>query len=228
MSASILVVEDDPKIQKIIVQTLRKEGYRVLTSGDGLDAIQKARAERPDLVLMDLRLPEMDGLEVCRELRKEGSLPIIIVSARGEEADKVAGFTLGADDYITKPFSPTELLLRVKAVLRRVQDHRAEQGQERIRIRGLLIDRSSRTVEVDGKPVELTAREFDLLWTLASRPNRVFSREQLLDLVWKDEFGADPATVTVLIRRLRQKMEKEPDNPEYIKTVWGVGYKMQG
>ncbi|MCL4424526.1 MAG: response regulator transcription factor [Firmicutes bacterium] len=228
MSASILVVEDDPKIQKIIVQTLRKEGYRVLTSGDGREAIQKARAERPDLVLMDLRLPEMDGLEVCRELRKEGPLPIIIVSARGEEADKVAGFTLGADDYITKPFSPTELLLRVKAVLRRVQDHQAQQGQERIRIRGLFIDRSSRMVEMEGKPVELTAREFDLLWTLASRPNRVFSREQLLDLVWKDEFGADPATVTVLIRRLRQKLEKEPENPDYIKTVWGVGYKMQG
>lgn len=228
MPASILVVEDDPRIQKIIVQTLRKEGYQILTSSDGTDALQKVRAGRPDLILLDLRLPGMDGLEVCRELRKEGSLPIIIVSARGEEVDKVAGFTLGADDYITKPFSPTELLLRVKAVLRRVQEHRDQSGQERIRLRGLVIDRISRTVEVGGKPVELTAREFDLLWILAGRPNRVFSREQLLDLVWKDEFDADPATVTVLIRRLRQKLEKEPDNPEYIKTVWGVGYKMQG
>ncbi|MCL4424513.1 MAG: response regulator transcription factor [Firmicutes bacterium] len=228
MPASVLVVEDDPRIQKIIVQTLRKEGYQILTSSDGTDALQKVRAGRPDLILLDLRLPGMDGLEVCRELRKEGSLPIIIVSARGEEVDKVAGFTLGADDYITKPFSPTELLLRVKAVLRRVQEHRDQSGQERIRLRGLVIDRISRTVEVGGKPVELTAREFDLLWILAGRPNRVFSREQLLDLVWKDEFDADPATVTVLIRRLRQKLEKEPDNPEYIKTVWGVGYKMQG
>lgn len=226
MPYKILVVEDDPKIQKIIVQSLLKEGYLVFACSNGLEALEKARSENPDLVILDLRLPEIDGLEICRRLRKTGSVPIIIVSARGEEADKVAGFTLGADDYVTKPFSPTELLLRVNAVLRRVKE-RSETEQDRVCVRGLSIDRSCRSVELNGKPVELTAREFDLLWILATHPNRVFSRLQLLDLVWKDELEADPATVTVLIRRLRQKLENKPDNPEIIKTVWGVGYKFQ-
>lgn len=226
MRYKILVVEDDPKIQKIIVQSLLKEGYLVSASSNGLEALQKAQSETPDLVILDLRLPGMDGLDVCRRLHKTRSVPVIIVSARGEESDKVAGFTLGADDYVTKPFSPTELLLRVNAVLRRVKE-RSETEQERVSVRSLSIDRSCRSVELDGKPVELTAREFDLLWILSTHPNRVFSRDQLLDLIWKDELEADPATVTVLIRRLRQKLEKKPDNPDIIKTVWGVGYKFQ-
>jgi len=227
MSYKILVVEDDPKIQKVIAQSLLKEGYLVSTSASGREALEKAQSEAPDLVILDLRLPEIDGLEVCRRLRTKTTVPVIIVSARGEEADKVAGFTLGADDYLTKPFSPTELLLRVNAVLRRVREHTEGTEQNRISLSGLLIDRSCRLVELEGKPVELTAREFDILWILAAHPNRVYSREQLLHLAWKDEFEADTATVTVLIRRLRQKLEKRPDHPEIIKTVWGVGYKFQ-
>ncbi len=227
MPYKILVVEDDPKIQKIIVDSLLKEGYQVSASSNGRDALQKAQSEFPDLVILDLRLPEIDGLEVCSRLRKARTVPVIIVSARGEETDKVAGFTLGADDYITKPFSPTELLLRVKAVMRRVREHTEGTEQDRVSAHGLDIGRLCRSVKLEGKPVELTAREFDLLWILATHPNRVFSRDQLLNLVWKDEFEADPATVTVLIRRLRQKLEKKPDNPEIIKTVWGVGYKFQ-
>lgn len=226
MPYKILVVEDDLKIQKIIVDSLRKEGYIVSSSSSGREALLKAQSESPDLIILDLRLPEIDGLEVFRRLRKTGSVPVIIVSARGEEADKVAGFTLGADDYVTKPFSPTELLLRVNAVLRRTRE-RKEEAHERIFLHNLLIDRGSRSVELEGKSVDLTAREFDLLWILASHSNRVFSRDQLLNLVWKDEFETDPATVTVLIGRLRQKLEKKPDHPELIKTVWGVGYKFQ-
>ncbi|MCL6479100.1 MAG: response regulator transcription factor [Peptococcaceae bacterium] len=227
MPYRILVVEDDVKIQKIIVESLHREGYIVSSSSSGWEALQKAEAESPDLVILDLRLPEMDGFEVCRRLRNTGSVPVIIVSARGEEADKVAGFTFGADDYITKPFSPTELILRVNAVLRRVREHKDENWQERIFLRNLLIDRGSRPVKLEGKPIELTAREFDLLWILATHPNRVFSRDQLLNLVWKDEYETDPATVTVFISRLRQKLEKKPETPELIKTVWGVGYKLQ-
>lgn len=227
MPYKILVVEDDIKIQKIIADSLQREGYAVSSCSNGREALRKAQSESPDLIILDLRLPELDGLEVCRRIRKTGSVPLIIVSARGEESDKVAGFTLGADDYITKPFSPTELLLRVNAVLRRTREHREENRQERIFTHSLIIDRSSRSVELEGRPVGLTAREFDLLWILASNPNRVFSRDQLLNLVWKDEFETDPATVTVLVGRLRQKLEKKPDSPELIKTVWGVGYKFQ-
>jgi len=139
----------------------------------------------------------------------------------------VAGFTLGADDYITKPFSPTELVLRVNAVLRRVREHAEVIRQEQVMLRGLSIDRGSRTVKLEGRTIDLTAREFDLLWIMVGHPNRVFSRDQLLNLVWKDDFESEPATVTVLIGRLRQKLEKKPENPELIKTVWGVGYKFQ-
>lgn len=227
MIYKILVVEDDMKIQKIIIESLQKEGYLVSSSSNGQDALLKAHSESPDLVILDLRLPEIDGLEVCRRLRKVKSVPIIIVSARCEEADKVAGFTLGADDYITKPFSPTELVLRVNAVLRRVREHAEVIHQEQVMLRGLFIDRGSRTVKLEGRTIDLTAREFDLLWILVGHPNRVFSRDQLLNLVWKDDFESEPATVTVLIGRLRQKLEKKPENPELIKTVWGVGYKFQ-
>lgn len=227
MTTKILVVEDDPRIREAITRILSCEGYQVITSTGGWEALTRVQKESPDLVILDLWLPDLDGLEVCRQLRAKYAIPVIIVSARGEEADKIAGFTLGADDYVTKPFSLAELVLRVKAVLRRVQGSDPWKGREVIRVRGLVIDRASRTVELNGVPVNLTAREFDLLWVLASHPNRVFSRDQLLNLVWKDEFGADPATVTVLIRRLRQKLEKDPEKPEFIKTVWGVGYKFQ-
>lgn len=227
MPYRILVVEDDDRIKKIIVESLEREGYIISTCSNGREALEIAPAYSPDLVILDLRLPEVDGLEVCRHIRKTGLTPIIIVSARAEESDKVAGFTLGADDYVTKPFSPTELVLRVNAVLRRVKDQPAEKTREKVQQGGLSIDRGSRTVHLDGNTVDLTAREFDLLWTLASHPNRVFSRNQLLNLVWEDDFDAEPATVTVLIGRLRQKLEKKQDDPVLIKTVWGVGYKFQ-
>jgi len=228
MALRILVVEDDLKIQRVIARVLTNAGYQVMTSFSGQEALSRVKAETPDLVILDLWLPDIDGLEVCRDLRSKSTVPVIILSARGDEANKIAGFTLGADDYVTKPFSPAELVLRVKAVLRRAREQVQRQERERLEIRGLVIDRASRVVELDGAPLNLTAREFDLLWILATHPNRVFSRDQLLRLVWQDEFGADPATVTVLIRRLRQKIEKDPEKPEFIKTVWGVGYKFQG
>jgi len=228
MALRILVVEDDLKIQRVIARVLTNAGYQVMTSFSGQEALSRVKAETPDLVILDLWLPDIDGLEVCRDLRSKSTVPVIILSARGDEANKIAGFTLGADDYVTKPFSPAELVLRVKAVLRRARELVQRQERERLEIRGLVIDRASRVVELDGAPLNLTAREFDLLWILATHPNRVFSRDQLLRLVWQDEFGADPATVTVLIRRLRQKIEKDPEKPEFIKTVWGVGYKFQG
>lgn len=228
MALRILVVEDDLKIQRVITRVLTNAGYQVMTSLNGQEALSRVKAEAPDLVILDLWLPDIDGLEVCRDLRSMSTVPVIILSARGDEADKIAGFTLGADDYVTKPFSPAELVLRVKAVLRRAREQVQRQARERLEIRGLVIDQASRVVELDGAPLNLTAREFDLLWILATHPNRVFSRDQLLRLVWQNEFGADPATVTVLIRRLRQKIEKDPEKPEFIKTVWGVGYKFQG
>lgn len=228
MASKILVVEDDLKIQRVITQVLTNAGYQVINSLNGQEALSRVKAEAPDLVILDLWLPDMDGLEVCSDLRSTSTVPVIILSARGDEADKIAGFTLGADDYVTKPFSPAELVLRVKAVLRRAREQVQRQARERLEIRGLVIDQASRVVELDGVPLNLTAREFDLLWVLATHPNRVFSRDQLLRLVWQNEFGADPATVTVLIRRLRQKIEKDPEKPEFIKTVWGVGYKFQG
>lgn len=222
---SILVVEDDSKIRKVIAHFLRSEGFAVSEAADGQEAIARVEVQPPDLILLDIGLPNQDGFEVCRRVRGNGSIPIIIVSARSAEMDKVVGFNLGIDDYITKPFSPTELVLRVKAVLRRSEASLSAGRNDRLDRGRLVIDRKTRTVTLDGKPVDLTAKEFDLIWVLASHPNQVFTRDQLLDLVWGPEHVGDAGTVTVLMRRIREKMEEDPANPRVFKTVWGVGYK---
>ena len=186
-----------------------------------------AREGAPDLVVLDLMLPEIDGLEVCRQLRAESSVPIIMLTAKGEESDKILGLGLGADDYLTKPFSPGELIARVKAVLRRTQAAAPTLPGDVVKVGGLRINPGGRSVERDGEPIHLTAKEFDLLYFLAKSPGQVFTREQLLNNVWDFEWYGDPSTVTVHIRRLREKIEPNPVRPRYVKTVWGVGYKLE-
>lgn len=222
----VLVVDDDPKILKVIEHSLRREGYHVYTAADGENAINLTEKLRPNLIILDLMLPKIDGFEVCRKIKSKIDVPVIILSARGEEIDKVVGFTLGADDYQTKPFSPTELIMRVKAVLRRYRLTGNEDNQEiDITCRDLKINSKTRTVSVKGQNVELTAKEFDLLWHLAKSSPQVFTRQQLLESLWEPDFYGDENTLTVHIRRLREKIEQDSNKPQYIKTVWGVGYK---
>lgn len=225
----ILVVDDDPKILKALDQALRQEGYDVSRAADGEEALRLARELKPDLVVLDIMLPKMDGFEVCAQLRELGSTPVLILSARGEEMDKVVGFNVGADDYLTKPFRLTELVLRVRAILRRTQPVApGELADERpLRFREMEINRAGRTVTVRNKHVELTPKEFDLLWLLASHPGHVFSRDALLQRVWHSDYVGDEAALTVCVRRLREKIESDPGHPEYVKTVWGIGYKFE-
>jgi two-component system response regulator ResD len=219
----ILVVDDEPTIRGVIEQYLRRDGFDTLIAADGEDAI--AKADDADLVVLDLMLPKIDGLEVCRRIRARGDVPIIMLTARSEEVDKLVGLGLGADDYMTKPFSPRELIARIHAVLRRAQGASRQPG-DIVQVAGLRINPRLRSVERDGRPIELTAREFDLLHFLAANAGQVFTREQLLDQVWDFHFAGDTSTVTVHIRRLREKVEPDPVRPRYIKTVWGVGYKV--
>jgi phosphate regulon transcriptional regulator PhoB len=226
---TILIVDDEPTIVEVVELYLRREGFRVLTAGDGAAALSAVQQERPDLIVLDLMLPGMSGLDVTRQLRAGGALPIIMLTARGEETDRVVGLELGADDYVTKPFSPRELVARVKAVLRRAQPTPAPEPSVSnvIAIGGLRLDAAARTVTLDGQPIGLTAREFDLLLFLMQHPDQVFTREQLLDNVWGYTFATDMSTVTVHIRRLREKIERNPTNPTFLQTVWGVGYKFE-
>ena len=226
----ILVVDDEPKIRRIVEQSLRRDAYRVVHACDGLEALQKVESERPDLIVLDLMMPEMDGFEVCKTLRSRGdSTPVIILSAKDELDDKAHGFNLGVDDYVTKPFSPSELALRVKAVMRRINgEELAPRLKEGAFDDGrLYINSKTRVVKLNEEDVYLTAKEFDLLWVLANNPAVVFSRDQLLDMVWGNEYFGDAGTVTVLIRRIREKIEKDPANPTYLRTVWGIGYKFE-
>lgn len=225
----ILVVDDDPKILKALDQALTQEEYEVLKAEDGIEALRLAREQKPDLIVLDIMLPKMDGFEVCAQLRMTGNTPVLILSARGEEVDKVVGFNVGADDYLTKPFRLSELLLRVRAILRRTGGASVGVEEERpLQFRDLEINRSSRSVVVRGQPVELTPKEFDLLWLLASHPGHVFSREALLQRVWHSEYSGDEAALTVCVRRLREKIEKDPGHPDLVKTIWGIGYKFEG
>ncbi|HEY3231829.1 MAG TPA: response regulator transcription factor [Roseiflexaceae bacterium] len=226
---TILIVDDEPTIVEVVELYLRREGFRVLTAGDGPAALSAVQQERPDLIVLDLMLPGMSGLDVTRQLRADGALPIIMLTARGEETDRVVGLELGADDYVTKPFSPRELVARVKAVLRRARPMPAPEpsASNVIAISGLRLDAAARTVTLDGQPIGLTAREFDLLLFLMQHPDQVFTREQLLDNVWGYTFATDMSTVTVHIRRLREKIERDPTNPTFLQTVWGVGYKFE-
>jgi DNA-binding response OmpR family regulator len=221
----ILIVEDEPTVAEIVDRYLRRDGYSVSVAHDGLRAMEEYDRFQPDLVVLDLMLPGLDGIEVCRRIRSNAGTPIIMLTARGDEVDKLVGLELGADDYITKPFSPRELAARVKAVLRRTAT--IPQDGDALRFDDLRISGRTRTVEDRRGAIELTAREFDLLFFLAKHAAQVFSREQLLDKVWDFEFPGDAGTVTVHVRRLRSKIEADPSRPKHLKTVWGVGYKFE-
>lgn len=226
--ARILVVEDEPSIREVLSLYLRRAGYEVEVAGDGRAALESLSDRMPDLVVLDLMLPHVDGLQITRWLRERGDTPIIMLTARREEPDRIAGLEMGADDYVVKPFSPQEVVSRVRAVLRRTRGRDELGGGARPLVFGeLKIDPRTRLVEVRGEERALTAREFDLLWTMARHPRQVFSRDQLLDQVWGLTEYIDPSTVTVHIRRLREKIEADPANPRYILTVWGVGYRFE-
>ncbi len=222
----ILVVEDETSIREVVNLYLKRAGYEVVLAKDGLEAIEALTKEMPDLIVLDLMLPHVDGMEITRWLRERGDVPIIMLTARREESDRIAGLEMGADDYVVKPFSPQELVSRVRAVLRRT--HGSLSNAESILSFGsLTIDPATRLVKKDGEEKVLTAKEFDLLLVLARHPRQVFSRNQLLDRVWGLSDYIDPSTVTVHVRRLREKIERDPSKPEHIVTVWGVGYKFE-
>ncbi len=221
----ILVVEDEPTVAEVVDRYLRRDGLDVTIAHDGLQAMEAYERFQPDLVVLDLMLPGLDGMEVCRRIRSHAMTPIIMLTARGDEVDKLVGLEIGADDYMTKPFSPRELAARVKAVLRRASA--VPQEGDALRFDSLRISGRTRTVEDERGPLALTAREFDLLFFLARHPGQVFSREQLLDNVWDFEFPGDASTVTVHMRRIRSKVETDPSRPRHLKTVWGVGYKFE-
>ncbi len=223
----ILVVEDEPIVAEVVERYLRRDGYDVEIVHDGKAALIEFQSFAPDLVVLDLMLPKIDGREVCRQIRSRGQTPVIMLTARGEEIDKLVGLELGADDYVTKPFSPRELVARVKAVLRRSGKQDGSAESDVLRFDDLQLSGTKRTVENKNGPVQLTAREFDLLYFLASNPGHVFSRPQLMDQVWDYEFSGDASTVTVHMRRLRSKVELDPSRPRHLKTVWGVGYKFE-
>ena len=226
----ILVVDDEPIVVEVVERYLRRDGCQVVTAASGEEALRAAldRAAPPDLIVLDVMLPGVDGFELCRRLRRDHQLtvPIILLTARGDEADRIAGLGIGADDYVAKPFSPGELGARVKAQLRRVAlDTRPARPDGRLRGGDVELDPAARTVSVRGAPVALTAKEFDLLHHLMKHPGRTFNRDELLDAVWDRDFFGDPSTVTVHVRRLREKIERDPSRPAHVKAVWGVGYK---
>jgi phosphate regulon transcriptional regulator PhoB len=221
----VLVIEDDKDIVELVRYNLEKDGYQLLASGDGVTGLAQIRKAPPDLLILDLMLPKLSGLEICKEIRKDTSLnrlPILILTAKGEEADRVVGLELGADDYVTKPFSPRELVARVKALLRRSEP--GAPSEKLLEIGVLRIDPAAYRVTRGGKPVAMSTLEFRLLYFLAARPNRVFTRDQLLDAVWGTERFVTPRSVDVYVRRLREKIESDPQHPSYMKTIRGAGY----
>jgi DNA-binding response OmpR family regulator len=224
----ILVVDDEPHIVELVRYNLLQEGYDVATAGDGEGALAKARGERPDLIVLDIMLPGIDGLEVCRRLRAESAVPIIMLTAKGGELERVVGLELGADDYVTKPFSPRELVARVRAVLRRQAREVSPPTHEPIRVGDLYLDAATHEVKLNGRVVDLTAREFELLGLLMRHPNRVFTRDFLLEHLWGYDFYGSTRTVDMHVSRLREKIEDDPARPTYIVTVRGVGYKLRG
>lgn len=222
---SILVVDDEPKIVAIARDYLEHAGFAVLTARDGKTALATFRASRPDLVILDLGLPEMDGLDVTRALRKDSNVPIIMLTARGEETDKVVGLELGADDYVTKPFSPKELVARVRSVLRRWDAASANVGAEMVRVGGVVLDVPRMSVRIGEQSVDMTSTEFQLLATLARQPGRIFTRAQLLDAVRGIAFESYERAIDAHVKNIRRKIEPDPHAPRYILTVYGVGYK---
>ena len=223
----IYVIEDEPSIAEVVSLYLRRAGFIVSVAQDGKGALEMLSAELPDLIILDLMLPNVDGLEITRWLRDRSDVPIIMLTARREEADRIAGLEMGADDYVVKPFSPQELVSRVRAVLRRTRPKTEGSDDQALVYQNIQIDPLTRVVSVGGEELSLTAKEFDLLWLLANHPKQVYTRVQLLDRVWGHSEFIDPSTVTVHIRRLREKIESDPSNPNRIQTVWGVGYKFE-
>jgi len=220
---TVLVVDDEPTIREIVAGYLERDGYRTLEAADGNRARELLERDPPDHDVHDVMLPGTDGLELCRWIRSRSRLPVIMLTARGEESDRIVGLELGADDYVTKPFSPRELAARVRTVLRRAEPEAV--SEERLSFNGLVIDSATREVTKKGARLRLTAREFDLLWFVASHPSRVFSREQIMRRVWGYSSALDTGTVTVHVRRLREKIEDQPSHPRHLETVWGVGYR---
>ena len=222
--ATVLVVDDEPIVRDVVVRYLQREGHTTLEADHGDRARELLEQSTPDLVVLDVMLPGADGLELCRWIRSRSDLPVIMLTARGEEADRIVGLELGADDYVTKPFSPRELAARVRSVLRRTAGQAA--SGERLAFGAIELDASTRDVTRAGEELKLTAKEFDLLWFLASHPRKVFSRDQLMSRVWGYEAALDTGTVTVHMRRLREKIESDPSKPDHLQTVWGVGYRL--
>ncbi|MEK3913170.1 response regulator transcription factor [Paenibacillus sp. FSL H7-0331] len=234
----ILVADDEENITDVCARYLQREGFDVVCAKDGDEALHIWESESPDFIVLDVMMPKKTGWQVCEEIRSRSDVPILMLTARGEELDRLMGLTMGADDYMTKPFSPRELVLRVKAILRRLRpiepanitavSSPAGKSGSIIHRMGLEIDSLRRTVRVGGKEAELTVKEFELLWLFANHPDQVFSRNQLLNTIWDIDYFGDTTTVTVHIRRLREKIEQNPSTPKYIKTVWGIGYKFDG
>ena len=233
-SAYVLVVDDEPTIGEVVCRYLQRAGFQAQVAGDGPQALAMSAQRRPDLVILDIMLPGIDGLEVMHRLRESDPAhpdpahprpAVILLTAKGEESDRIVGLRRGADDYVVKPFSPGELLARVEAVLRRAGAPPEERDTAALAFENLRIDPASRSVSLEGQPIGLTQREFDLLLFLARHPGQVFSRDQLIDLVWRLPFCSDSSTVTVHVRRLRTKIEPDPGHPRFIQTVWGVGYR---
>jgi two-component system response regulator MtrA len=224
VDARILIVEDDPSIREVTALGLRAAGFEVLTAADGAEAVDRWRSERPDLVLLDVMLPRLDGLEVCRQIRRESTVPIVMLTARGDVIDVVVGLETGADDYVTKPFEMPELVARLRAALRRRRRDTATEPQILV-LGSLRIDVDGRTVSSDGREIALTRTEFDLLVELAQRPGQVLTREVLLDRIWGYDFLGDSRLVDVAMGRLRAKVETDPATPELLLTVRGAGYK---
>jgi DNA-binding response OmpR family regulator len=222
--ATVLVVDDEPIVRDVVVRYLRRDGFETREAATGDEARKILEAdESPELVVLDVMLPGTDGLELCRWIRSRSELPVIMLTARGEETDRIVGLELGADDYVTKPFSPRELAVRVRTVLRRSRttaDH-----IEQVSFGSFVVDAASREVRRSDELLRLTVKEFDLLWFLVSHPRRVFSRDQLMDRVWGYTTTVDTGTVTVHMRRLREKIEEDPSRPRYLETVWGIGYR---
>ncbi len=224
--STVLVVDDEPLVRDVVTRYLERDGHRVVTAADGDSARKIIERESPSLVLLDVMLPgETDGLALCRWIRSTSELPVILLTARVDEADRIVGLELGADDYVTKPFSPRELATRVKTVLRRARN--GKPPRERVSVGPLELDAARREALRDGELLDLTTKEFDLLWFLASNANRVFSRDQLMSRVWGYSAALDTGTVTVHVRRLREKLEADPSDPQLLETVWGAGYRLR-
>ena len=227
IGSTIIVAEDDVSIQKYLNILLTREGFNVKIIGHGAAVIKECHNSKPDLLLLDIMMPGMDGFEVCRKIRQESNLPIIILSAKEENEDKISGLILGCDDYITKPFDSIELILRIKAVLRRATEHCLPATRRNIvELPGLTMNNNSRVTEVGGKVIELTPKEYALLWLMSNSPDQVFTREQLLYQIWDSDYYGSSGVVTSLVKRLREKIEPDVVNPYYIRTIHGVGYKL--